>query len=194
MTIPEQCERRIRDKYLSKCQPSPMPRAWFMCGLPGSGKTSFLRKALKEGAIPNTAFLMDPDGIMENIEAYQTDFQALGAEAAFLKWEMPARSLGYAMLDEARIAKFDIVIDMGHALPESRFIIDSLRIEGYATTMFYINCPKEVCLERIVRRERHLPSELITQRAETLRENLLHFEKIIDCFEEIDGKKDENQH
>lgn len=187
MTIPENCKNRIRDQYLSRCQPSAQPRAWFMCGLPGSGKSSFLRKALRDETIPGTAFLMDPDGIMESIEGYQEDFNAQGAEAAFLKWELPARNLAYEMLDEARLKKLDIVIDMGHALPESRFIIDSLRVERYETTMFFINCPEDICRKRIAQRQRHLPPELITQRAETLKENLIYFRTILDLFVEIDG-------
>lgn len=193
MPVPEICAAKIRSKYLSACIVSPKPRAWFMCGLPGSGKSSFIRLALERGEMPQTAFLMDPDGIMENIESYQKDFTMLGPDIAFGRWEMPARSLAYEMLDEARLNKFDLVIDMGHALPESRFIVDSLRVEGYETTMYFMNCPENICRERVAKRQRYLPPELITQRAETLKENLVYFRDRLDRFVEIDGSKPQNR-
>lgn len=174
----------IRDRFLGPCRPSQNPTIYCMAGIPGAGKSTYVDAALRDGAFPAAAFLLDPDRVMSALPGYQDDLRRNGAEAAFGAWELPARDLAYAMLDDAAAMQADIIKDMGCARMENYEKLKNLKTRGYRLHMVYIDCPVDLALTRIATRPRHTPPEMIHTRAATLRDLLPLYRELADCFVE----------
>lgn len=153
-----------------------------MAGIPASGKSRFVDAAIEQGIFPRNAFLLDPDRVMNAIAGYQHDFQNLGAQGAFERWEMPARALAYAMLDEAVTLRADIIKDMGCARMENFEKLKTMKQAGYRICMSYIDCPVELALRRAAARPRHTPESMIRERAESLAALLPLYRSLADEF------------
>ena len=182
MTIDPTIINAIRDQFLGGVSSSPVPTVYCMAGIPGAGKSTFVDAALQRGEFPRQAFLLDPDRVMNAIPQYRDDLQTLGAIEAFSKWELPARHLAYAMLDDAAHIKGDIIKDMGCARMENYDKLKALKQSGYRVQMYYIDCPVPDALERIEHRPRHTPEQLVRDRASGLVELLPLYQNLADEF------------
>lgn len=135
-------------------------------GIPAAGKFTFIAQLITNSILPSNAFLLNPDSIMEFLPEYQEDVARFGAESAFARWEEPSVDLAYELLDTARLMGLDIIIDMGLARPESLDLIQQLKYkDGYRITIYWLDTPIDVALERIRHRKRHTPIEMVRSRA-----------------------------
>ena len=86
----------IINKYLNVNAKENTPYLFHLCGIPGAGKTTFYHTH----KWPNHVFI-GFDDIMEDISQYKKDTLNIGSVAAFKKWEIPARIIGYELFRRA---------------------------------------------------------------------------------------------
>jgi predicted ABC-type ATPase len=177
----------IHRQFLDNRPRSDAPVLCAMAGIPGAGKSTFVNHALETGRFPRDAFILDPDRVMQALPEYQASFQHDGAEAAFARWEMPARELAYAMLDKAVQGRMNIIKDMGCARMENFEKLRAIKSAGYRLEMFYIPCPIETALARITTRPRHTPKEMIIERAAALKALIPLYQTLADDFHVVDN-------
>lgn len=182
MTLDSNIINAIKDKFLGGVSSSPAPIVYCMAGIPGAGKSTFVDAALQRGEFPANAFLLDPDRVMNAIPQYINDLDTVGAVEAFSKWELPARELAYAMLDDAARLRCDIIKDMGCARRENYDRLKALKDSGYGVRMYYIECTATDALKRIQSRLRHTPEDMIRERVESLAGLLPLYRDLADEF------------
>ena len=171
----------IISRYLNAAAEEAQPRLFHLCGLPGAGKTTFYRSH----DWPAHVFI-GFDDIMESIPQYQKDVRTLGSVAAFQKWEIPARTVGYELLRRAVSARKTIFFDNG-ALSEAHLhLLKNIKQYGYKTYMYYIRCDiSTACRRAQIRQQetlRHIPVETIEKRAEIEQKVVPQYQKIADEF------------
>jgi predicted kinase len=165
-----------------------MRTVYVLAGIPGAGKTTFVKKMIAEGNFPDTAYILDPDRLMEALPEYLNDRLKYGKEEAFKKWELPARELAYSFLVEAIRICADIIIDMGAARKEIYNILKKMKLENkYYIKMYWLETSLDVALKRIASRERFTPKEMVLKRMETLKELKESYLTLADEFFEISG-------
>lgn len=162
------------------------PKLVHMLGIPGAGKTTFY----KNNQTKFKNFLrIDFDMIMELLPQYQYDVQVLGSVKAFSKWEIPARIAGYELLRRAIENKKNIFFDHGGTPSCHRELLKNIKQFGYQTTMYYIECPVDVALNRTAEREkitkRHTPPQMIKDRSILIKENLPVYQGLVDEFKKV---------
>jgi predicted ABC-type ATPase len=153
-----------------------------MAGIPGSGKTTFVEKAMAAGTFPRAAFVLDPDRVMQSLPEYMRDYSRLGAAEAFALWEMPARELAYEMAENAAARGLPIVKDMGCARQENIDMLAAIKARGYRLIVHYLSCDVEEALRRIGARERHTPENLVRERDASIRMLLPQLRALADEF------------
>lgn len=158
---------QIRALLLGSVPPGPKI-VQAMAGVPGAGKTTFAARAMADGRFPAPAYILNPDRVMEALSRYRDDYMALGPQAAFSRWEMPARELAYALGREAASAGLPIVKDMGMVRAENWEMLADFKDRGYEVHLHVISVPLETALAACARRERFFPPEQIAQRAAAL--------------------------
>ncbi|MBN8547907.1 MAG: zeta toxin family protein [Deltaproteobacteria bacterium] len=188
---------RIRELYLASAYPvtGRSPRLFATAGNIAAGKTSLLRFLSAAGQLPAAhAVRHDPDAVMSEISAYRSDTLTQPA-AAFRRWEIPARLLADEILVAAVERRCDVVYDRTCALPDTLEMLRELKQrEHYEITMYFVWASVEECLERSKRRERtsrrHVPAEVISERAESLRKLFPAYVELADevfVYENFDG-------
>src|SRR5262249_14951364 len=84
------------------------PRMIHMCGIPGSGKTTYTTAWLERN---NSFAVVQFDNVLECLSGYRRDRDELGPIEAFARWELPARAIGYhclqALVENRRHIIFD---------------------------------------------------------------------------------------
>ena len=95
------------------------PTIYAIAGIPGAGKTTFRDKALRNGLLPESAFVYDCDAVMEQIPDYLADLERFGGQTAFLNWELAARQIALQQLEQRVAQQQDIIYDRYCALPDS---------------------------------------------------------------------------
>lgn len=188
--IDPQTAAHIRARLLPDTLPAvPTPTVYAMAGIPGAGKSEFVKGAIERGEFPNTAFILDPDRVMQALPAYQDDLALAGKQTAFRKWEIPARLLTYQLADQATERKVNIIQDMGGVRREDYDRLVRYKNRGYRIEMTYIYCPLEECLKRLVgRTTRHTAEDMVRERHESLRLLLPEYVKMVDSFRVFDNR------
>ena len=188
---------RIRELYLASAYPvaGRSPRLFATAGNIAAGKTSLLRFLSAAGKLPAAhAVRHDPDAVMSEISAYRED-TLLQPEAAFRRWEIPARVLADEILVTAVQRRCDVVYDRTCALPDTVRMLQNLKHqEKYGITMYFVWASLSECLQRSKRRavtsRRHVPEDVITERAQSLRELVPAYIELADevlIYENHDG-------
>ena len=145
---------RLRQTLLPSRPSDATPVFHAMAGIPGSGKSTFVAQE-RGRRLPASAFVMNPDIVMESLSGYRSDVGVLGSAVAFRKWEMPARAFAHQLLDEARERRLNVIQDMACARQEN---VETLRVfgrAGFRVHVWHVRCPVAVALARVVDRERH---------------------------------------
>lgn len=178
------------DNYLADVPSEEYPLIIHMSGIPGAGKSTFYQTH----TWPHHVFI-GFDTIMEQIPEYQADVQNFGPAAAFNKWEIPARIIGYELLRRAVSQHKNIFFDHGALNSGHIQLLRNLKNLGYETEMYFINCAPEVAYQRTLKREqltlRHTPRTLIEQRQTLVQTCLSEYRKIMDTiyiFDTTSGK------
>ncbi|MGE0262089.1 MAG: GNAT family N-acetyltransferase [Candidatus Obscuribacterales bacterium] len=174
------------EKQLQESEPTRQPTLVHLCGIPGSGKTYYTNKFLARNPF---YCLVQFDGVMESLPGYTRDRDDLGARGAFERWEMPARAVGYQLLQALMENKRNVIFDHSAAFPEHLDLIGKARAWGYKVEMHYMQCPTEIALSRLEEREkaqnRHTPQQLLFHRQNKLDELIPQYRKIVNRFVEI---------
>ncbi|NBX65531.1 MAG: hypothetical protein EBQ96_00845 [Proteobacteria bacterium] len=167
----------MRHLLLDPCLPDEdsKPTVFSMAGIPGSGKSTFVKNALERRYFPKGSFILNPDLVMDNIPAYRADFVKLGAEEAFTRWELPARALAYDLAREASQKKIPIIKDMGLVRIENWRMLMDLRSKGYKVVIHHILCNADEAVRRCSERARHFPAQKIYERARDLDAFMVEF-------------------
>lgn len=177
---------RIRVSYLQTALSGQKERYLInVSGIPGAGKTTYCKKILN--FIPHYNYISF-DRIMESISFYKSDFQ-VDPQDAFLKWEIPARVLGYEILIELLQKGYPILFEHSSAnyahLELFKYIKEHL---GYKIEMHFVPIMLKDALVRIKRRmqvtKRYTPEEMVVDRKFFLQENLSEYKKVVDVFKE----------
>lgn len=178
---------RLLASFLAQAETSATPKLIHMSGIPGAGKSTFYRSHHWDKHV-----FIGFDTIMEQLPAYQQELQNAGSVAAFQKWEIPARIIGYELLRRAVSLRKDIFLDHGGATPAHVNLMKNLKNYGYSTEMYYISCPPKVAFNRALLREqttlRHTPREIIEKRSQIIGELLVQYKNIVDRFYAYDNR------
>ncbi|CAN5411505.1 hypothetical protein BH11CYA1_BH11CYA1_36860 [soil metagenome] len=154
-----------------------------MCGIPGSGKTTYATKFLQDH---NYFSLVQFDTIMESLAGYQKEREEHGIEQAFSRWELPARAIGYHLLQALVEAKRNVFFDHSATNRKHIDLISAVKAEGYLVEMHFIECSVAEATRRVKEREtklqRHTPLGLIGERNQLLKELLPQYELLVDKF------------
>ncbi|MGB1077000.1 MAG: AAA family ATPase [Bdellovibrionales bacterium] len=184
--ISEESKELVTKQLLTSTDAPEEQIVYAMCGIPASGKTTYVQSQIKAGNFPQNAFILNPDLVMENLPEYQKDEKELGAEKAFLKWEIPSRTLAYKLFHKAKDLKKTIIVDMGCARDENRQMLMSLKEAGYKVLMTHVKCDIDTAIERTSKRERFTPADMIYKRANTLEALIPQYKVLAEEFTEID--------
>ena len=176
-----------RNFALPSASANPIKTVYAMVGIPGAGKSTFLKHAFSFGLFPEEAFILDPDGTMVGLDGYQDHYDLHGADSAFQAYELPARKLAYQGLETACHQQRSIVIDMGCAREENFDMLQSLKAQGYALHLHYIFCPPEEAIKRALERDRFTPETMIYERYENLVSLIPKYMSLADRFVAFDN-------
>ena len=135
-----------------------------ICGIPASGKSYWAEKWLLSG--------------------YQADY-SLDREKAFLRWELPARFLGYRLLLLGLRNGWPILFEHSNALREHVDLYKKIKSLGYRIHMVCIDATPEMVIKRLARRNRFFPEEQVKKRWDCLIDLLPEYQKIVDDFKLI---------
>lgn len=137
----------IFKKSLEQSSASPQPLMVHLCGIPGAGKTTYAEKWI---AKYHEFSLVQFDGVMEQLAGYQKDKENLGIEEAFVRWELPARAVGYHLLQALVAKRRNILFDHSAASDLHLDLIDAVKNNNnYLVEMHYLKCDPENALIRI---------------------------------------------
>lgn len=128
----------ILDNMISKKVPSKDKFMFHMLGIPGSGKSTFIRN-IKEVDADN-CIVIGFDNIMEKIPYYREDNVNLGHVESFSRWEIPARVIGYELLIRSIESDLSIFFDHSGLCEQHISLIKNINNYGYRTIMKFINC------------------------------------------------------
>lgn len=168
------------------------PRLIHLCGIPGSGKSRYAEQFL----LGDTNFaLVQFDGVMANLAGYKRDCVTIGLIEAFKVWELPARAIGYHLLQALLENKRNVLFDHSASFRDHLDLIEVVKGWGYVVEMHYLDCPPTVAWERVRAREaviqRHTPERYIWDRLALLEELIPLYRQKVDVFRTVpagDGK------
>jgi predicted kinase len=170
-------------KALDQSEPQSKPRLVHLCGIPGSGKSTYAGLYINQ----NTSFCrVQFDGVMEGLKGYQNDKIELGLIKAFNLWELPARAIGYHLFQALMEGRRNVLFDHSASSADHLTIIDLTKTKGYEVEMHRLNCSPEEAAERVRIREqiiqRYTPEKLIWDRDKLLSELVPLYMAKVDRF------------
>lgn len=173
-------------KSLAGLLPSPHPKLWQVSGIPGAGKSTFCAAHLP----PNFLYLSF-DKIMLSLSGYQRDLALYGSVAAYGKYEMPARIIGYELLRRAVNLKLNIMFEHSGTNQAHLELFKNIRKKGYRTAVDFIVCNTGLAIaraeERTKKTSRYIPEEVIRKRASGLQSYIAAYQKLTPAVKLLDG-------
>ena len=171
---------------------SDIPILYAVGGIPGIGKSTFLRQMLEKGMIPADAYYSCYDRAMLSIQAYRE--QAADAESrrrAFKEVEMPAREIETRQLNAVLEAKQNIIYDRTCALEDCFDVFAKAQALGYKIILHGFFVRPSLAIERCVKREeengeRHTPVAVAHERHQGFAKNFPFFVQGNDKIEPLD--------
>lgn len=153
-----------------------------MLGIPGCGKTSFLKilKSVWESENRQSPTLLGFDQVMQSIPRYQGMSDKV---AAFAEMELPARATGYRILDGLLKKNAHILFDNGGSAESHPDLLQHARDNlGYRLVFVLIITPLALCRERVdiraVQEGQHTPLHYLEERQ-------LKLEKLIPTYRDL---------
>ncbi len=180
---------QIIEQTLSLAKPAKRPLFVQVSGIPGAGKSTFCANRLS----PDKVFISF-DAVMEQIPGYRQDVYNLGSAAAFQKWELPARIVGYELLRRAVSRRLNICLEHSGVNDAHVELFENLKKHGFVTEVDFILCRPEIAIRRVAERERqtsrHTPPALITERFASLKNYAARYRAIADKVAFYDTSRD----
>jgi predicted ABC-type ATPase len=159
------------------------PTLVHLCGIPGSGKSTY---ALDYRLHKPNFVLVQFDAVMESLPSYQQDLLNFGPTVAFQHWEIPARAIGYHLLQALLENRRCVLFDHSAANQSHTLLIDKVKNWGYRVEMHYLACSSQLAVERIHRRQeltnRHTPESLVHDRQRLLVDLVALYRQQVDSF------------
>lgn len=170
---------RLIAYFQSRASKSPQPRFVQVGGIPGAGKTTFCQQAHWDNGL-----FISFDKIMEMLPGYRQDLYKLGTAAAFEKWEIPARVIGYELLRQSIEKKYNICLEHSGVNTPHIQLVKNLKKCGYSTELYFILCQPDLAYRRALEREkktqRHTSREMIDKRYSLVQTYLPEYRQIVD--------------
>lgn len=167
---------RLINESLKGLKPVQKPELLQVSGIPGAGKSTFCATHAKE----NFLFLSF-DRIMVSLKGYQQELKQNGCVAAFQKYEMPARIIGYELLRRALNKKVNIMFEHSGTNNAHLELFHNIRQKGYTTAVDFIVCDTATAVKRAQIRaketQRYVPETLIMERAAKFKEYMEAYKK-----------------
>lgn len=161
-------------------QPSPTPYILHMLGIPGSGKSTFVKTLNHVNAI-----VVSFDSIMEALPQYQLDKERLGHTQAFINWETVACEIGYEILFRSIEGRCNIILDhSGARVDHLELLAYSKQYLGYTIHIVAMLVNTEIAILNAHLRERFVPLRYFYERTKMLNELLPRYKEIADDYQE----------
>jgi len=154
-------------------------------GVPSCGKTYFCNYLLENELLPKETVFIQFDLIMEKLTGYKKDMETADPAKAFENWEIPAKIIGYELIERAIAKNLPILLDHGGSFFGHKDLLKNLKALGYTTEMHFINCSIDTALKRAQKRsktQRHTPEEMILERHQNLQSLKQEYHSIVDKF------------
>ena len=133
----------------------------------------------------------DFDKIMLSLSGYQRDLALYGSVAAYGKYEMPARIIGYELLRRAVNLKLNIMFEHSGTNQAHLELFQNIRKKGYRTAVDFIVCNTGLAIaraeERTKKTSRYIPEEVIRKRASGLQSYIAAYQKLTPAVKLLDG-------
>lgn len=190
--LPLQLKIRLQSQYSLPLIPAPtQPQLIAIGGGPGAGKSFFYEYLNKYAQLPEGHILHDPDGLLQSIPEYHEDYSHDPIQA-FQRWELLTRRMSHELLLDALVKGHSVVYVRTLAYADSLELIDYCkRVLGYTITIHLLTCPVELAIQRAMARQdtinRHLSSELILQRHQTVTAHLPRLKQVADHYFQYDN-------
>lgn len=189
--LPEGCDadkirKEVEDLFEKKTRflhSEKRPVLINLSGLPASGKT-FRSKKIRSKR-PDLLYI-GFDEIMESLAEYKKDF-ALDPKKAFERWELPARWIGYDLLNRAVNKKFPVLFEHSNANPKHLDLYRNIINEGYFVEMRFIDATPETVLPRLEKRARYFPAGQVAERWQVLQKLLPDYKTAVSKFIVLNG-------
>ncbi len=183
------------EQMLSSVEKVERPVFVHMLGIPGCGKSTFVKQNKKKF---ENYLVISFDAIMEALPQYHEDVQKLGSIEAFKQWEIPARVAGYELLIRAINKRVNILFDHGGSPACHVELLKNVKKYcGYKTVMYELSCKLDEAIKRTKIREmytkRHTPEEMIRQRYQLLKNRGFEYMKEVDEFHVVSTSRHFNQ-
>lgn len=157
--------------------PSATPVLRQVSGIPGAGKSTYCASHLEKNFL-----MLGFDKIMTTLSGYQQELKTNGAVAAFQKYEMPARIIGYELLRRALKLRLNIMFEHSGANCAHLELFENLPKIGYKTRVDFILCNTALASQRAKERaekiNRYVPETLIKDRAAGLKQYMKAYKKL----------------
>lgn len=160
-------------------------------GIPGAGKSTYCKTHL----MPDFLYISF-DNIMLELSEYKNEVISNGIESAYKKYEMPARAIGYELLNQALKLKLNIMLEHSGTNKAHLELFKNIKNKGYQTAVNFIVCDVNVALRRSKDREieqkRHVPEKIILERAKFFNAFIEEYSKITSNVKIYDGSNNFN--
>jgi len=134
--------------------PEEHPTLYLVGGDPGVGKSTLRQSFQLQGTLPNSVVLCDADIVMGRSREYHHDRQALGAQAAYEKWQESAQAFSRALLTIGFNQRWNILYE-GSLDADTYFFLRNAAAQGYSTDLTLLHIPTEVLQQRIQEGKEH---------------------------------------
>lgn len=136
----------VQPHNIDMALPATNPVLVHMLGIPGAGKSTFLDILQKRWNMDSPPCLLGFDQIMTHMPEYQ----AIGdKQAAFAACELPAREMGYGLLDTLIHRRAHILFDNGGSSAHHLDLLQQAIKAGYHVALVSITVPLDVAQQRI---------------------------------------------
>lgn len=168
---------------------SEAPFLLHMLGIPGAGKTSFLDVFQSLWVGDDEPFLLGFDQVMQSLPQYQEHSNKV---EAFSHFEVPARELGYTVLEYLVQQKCNILFDNGGSAATHLDILRRAQAVGYRIILVSLVTDIAAAQRRVdtraVSEGRHTPMNYLDERALKLADLEADYKKLTPYFYQIDNK------
>ncbi len=183
------------EQKLSSVEKVDQPTLIHMLGIPGCGKSTFIKQNAKKF---DGYLIIGFDAIMEALPQYHEDVLKLGSVEAFKKWEIPARIAGYELLVRAINKRVNIVLDHGGSPACHVELMKNVKKYcGYKTVIYELSCKVDEAIRRVrireMRTKRHTPENMIRQRYNLLKDRGFEYMREVDEFHVVSTSRHFNQ-
>lgn len=179
----------IETHFVAGAETVVQPVFVHMLGIPGSGKSSFLKILQNMWQAKAPVKLLGFDQIMQSIPSYQAIDDKI---AGFAQYEIPARLTGYRILDGLLAKRSHILFDNGGSAESHPDLLRHARDDlGYRLAFVWMNTPIDIARARVdfraVEEGQHTPLHYLEDRAAKLEKLITIYRTLTPHFYEMDN-------